>query len=231
MTHLFCLLLLRLRPKIRTKKNNQLYPIKLYLCLFYVNFKIIFITKTILCSLAIGLFAITGCMSKKTTVQKAEDLTEIKEPFEGNDFRTSDDFFRAVGSDKSQDASFSKTKSEADARAKLTSAIKTNVESLYKKYVNEYSSGNTQEYNDKAQNEINNYTNMNIVETRVVGQKLFKNKDGYVSYTAIEVSKDVIYNGVKKRISDDQKLHTDFKEAQFDKVIQEERKKFAEENK
>jgi len=166
-----------------------------------------------------------GCKTKKS-IEKVEDMTEVKEPFSTKEYKTDVDYFRAVGQSKSQDASFSKTKSESDARAKLASAIESNMKRVISRYASEYSTNKTQDYNDKTQEMVLDITKQTIPDVTILGNKLFKNSDGsYTSYTAIEVKKEAIFNGIKNKISNDQKLKIDIDEAKFKTIFDEEMKK------
>ena len=185
--------------------------------------------KTLIFTVAVILIAFTGCKTQKVSVQESEEMVEIKEPFDSKEYRTDDEYIRAVGMAKSQDMAFSKSKSESEAKSKLATSIKTNIERVYSKYANEYSAGKTQDFNDKSQEMILESTNQTLLEVKVLGTKTFKGKDGsYVTYTATEIKKDVVYNGIKSKISSDQKLKTDFQEEQFKKIFDEQMKKIAE---
>ena len=187
--------------------------------------------KTIFMLSAMAMLGFSSC-SKKVSVQKSEDMVEIKEPFSGSEFRSDKEFFRAVGQAKSQDGGFAKTKSETEARARLAASIKSDIKRVVQKYASEYSVNQAQEFQDKTQDMILDVTNQSLQDVRTMDQKTFKSKDGsYIAYTAIEANKETVYNGIKHKISSDAKLRVDFQEAQFKKVFDEEMKKFSEEGK
>lgn len=170
-----------------------------------------------------------GCKSTKP-VEKVEDMVEVKEPFDSKEYQSNEEYYRAVGQSKSQDASFAKTKSESDARAKLASGIETKMKRVISKYAQEYSAGKTQEYNDKTQEMVLNITKQTLSDVKLLGNKLYKNNDGsYTSYTAIEMNKQSLYSGVKNKISSDTKLSIDIDEAKFKEIFDEEMKKVDEE--
>jgi len=184
--------------------------------------------RRILIFSSLALFTImVGCKAKKATIQSTEDMVEIKEPFDSKEFKTDDKNFRAVGVANSQDLSFCKTKSSTDAKAKLAATIETKIKMVNDKFASEYTAGKSQEYRDSFKGITREIVNQSLNEIHELGVKSFKAKDGtFTVYTAIEVNKDNIYKSIKNKISNDQKLRTDFEEERYKKTFDEEMNKF-----
>jgi hypothetical protein len=61
----------------------------------------------------------------------------------------------------------------------------------------------------------------------IIGEKVFKDPDGKITYyIAVEMNKESVVNQYTNRISKDAKLQLDFDKHQFQKIFDEEMKKF-----
>ena len=185
--------------------------------------------KAVLVFSILAAVMVLGCKAKKATLQATQDSVEIKEPFDSKEFKTDDKFFRAVGTANSQDLSFAKTKSSTDAKARLASNIETKIKMVNDKFAEEYTSGKSQEYKDSYKGITREIVNQTLNGITELGVRSFKSKDGtYTVYTAIEVSKESIYNKAKSIVSNNEKLRIDFDQERYKKTFDEEMNKYGE---
>ncbi|GHT19667.1 hypothetical protein AGMMS4957_04430 [Bacteroidia bacterium] len=167
-----------------------------------------------------------GCGSAKK-LSSETGATEVVIPLSGKEYQTDKNFFRATQSGKSPDLATSKKIALTNAKAELAGNIQSTVKAVTENYTNQRGVADKQEFENKFEENVRMVVNQNLNDVKIIGEKVFKEKDGkYTYYIAIEMSKEPVVNNIADRISKDAKLQLDFDKHQFQKVFDEEMKKF-----
>ena len=183
-------------------------------------------TLFLLCACIVAGFSMTSCKSPKS-VAKATKSTEIKLPFADKQYKTDANFFRAVQLGKSTDLATAKKIALTNARTTLAQEAQQLVKNVTQQYVNQRSIGNKQEYESKFEEMSVLVTKQLMTNTKTMAEKTFIEKDkSYSHWVVVEMSKSELLNGLANGISKDEKLQLDFDKYQFEKLFNEEMKKF-----
>ena len=180
--------------------------------------------------LLIGIFvftlAATSCKSKKK-IAKIEDSTEISIPFTGKQYENNKNFFRAKQVGESSDLATAKKIAEQNAKAELAGNIEAVIKRVTDQYTNQRSVGDKKNFENKFEEMSREVVRQDVRDVRVIGEKLYKQKDGLYSYwIAIESPKETTLTGVFEGISKDAQLQLDFDKHQFEKIFNEEMRKY-----
>ena len=183
-------------------------------------------TKSLLFILLIAAAAVTinACKSKGGMGK------ELKEPFDGKKYYSDKNYFRAVGDAISENSGFSEEKAVLIAKQKLASNIESTIKSVTDRYVRDIEVGKRSNFEQSVENETREVVKLKMQDVVQIDKKKFIQKDGqYHCYAALEVSKDVIFNGVNDRISKNSRLQLEFDKERFRKIYDEEMKKLEDE--
>ena len=124
---------------------------------------------------------------------------------------------------------------ETNAKRSLAGMIKTRMKDVTKIYTQDRDIAYTREFSEKVETytlALINETLRELNKTCEVSEKRTPDKEGKVyfdSYISFECSKDVIYNGINKTLSNDQKLRQDYDEMKFKEVFDQEMEKLEKE--
>jgi len=185
------------------------------------NFNFIF-PCLILCTLI-------SCKSAKD-ISKVNKTTEIEIPLSGKDYSSDQDRFRATQVGESPDLSTAKKIAEQNAKSEMAGNIQALVKRVTDQYTNQKSVADKKNFENKFEELSREVVKQNLNDVRVIGEKLFQKKDGtYQYWIAVEALKDAILNGIEGSISKDAKMQLDFDKYQYEKIFNEEMKKFEEE--
>jgi len=183
--------------------------------------------------LLITLFILLGvfsCKSKKE-ITKVEDSVEIKIPLSGKEYESDKNYFRAKQVGESPDLSTAKKIAEQNTKAELAGNIESLIKRVTDQYTNQRSVGNKKEFENKFEEISREVVKQDLRDVKVIGEKLFKKKDGIYQYwIAVETSKETTLTGIFDGISKDAKLQLDFDKHQYEKIFNEEMKKYELEN-
>ncbi len=142
--------------------------------------------------------------------------------------RSDANFFRASSVGTSRDLATSKEKALMLTKQRLASLISSTLKSVSERYVNEMDAGGATEFNQTFENMTRDVVNQKLADIAIVCEKTGQKEDGsYETYMAIEVAKDVIYNGIDKGISRDKKLEVMYDREKFKEKFDEEMNKMA----
>jgi len=198
----------------------------------FIN-SIFIMKKTIFLLLVAILFTSCGGykkINKKTTKQSIGDGI-IYVHCSGSDYESDKKYFRANQSSKSSDLSMAREKSLTMAKRRLASNIQTVLKSVTERYANDRQIDDKSEFTQKYENMTREVVQRQLIEVKIICQKTSQTPDGnFMSFTAVEVDKDVIYSSVKNAISKNVKLQQDFEEYKFSKTFEEEMDKYSKEN-
>ena len=183
--------------------------------------------KNIILTSLLSILIICSCASKKATVKAVGDK-EITIPC--SDFRTDKDYFRSSGIGTSKDLSNSVKQAEVKTKASLAGVIETKIREVSKIYTIDRKIDEESEFSEKFQNDTRAAVNNALRDLSTICKKTTQKPDGtYNTFIAYECSKDVIYNGIKKTLSNDQKLRQDYDEMKFKEVFDQEMEKLEKE--
>ncbi|MDA3891831.1 MAG: hypothetical protein PF517_09230 [Salinivirgaceae bacterium] len=163
--------------------------------------------------------ALTSCGGEKSATKGREEII-IPCADQG---RSNAEFFRAASVGKSQDMATSKDKALMITKQRLASLIGSKIKSVTERYVNEMDAGGATEFSQTFENMARDIVNQELVEIAVTCEKTFEAEGGgYETFIAIEVSKDVIYNGIDKGIDKNKKLEVMYDREKFREKFNEE---------
>lgn len=181
---------------------------------------------------AIAVLALTGCKSKKKTIQKETGAVEITVPFSGKEYRSDESNYRAKQMGKSPDLATAKKIAFQNAKSEMASNIQAMIKRVTDQYTNQRSVGNAQEYENKFEELAREVVNLQLSNVKEIGEKIFKESDGsYTYWIAIEANKKEVFDKMDQKISNDAKLKLDYDKQKFQQIFDSEMKKLAEEGK
>jgi hypothetical protein len=135
------------------------------------------------------------------------------------------EFFRASNVGKSSDMAMSREKALTLTKARLASLIGSKIKSVTERYANEMDAGGASEFSQTFENMTRDVVNQQLADVTIICEKTFEAEGGgYETFMALEVSKDVIYNGIDKGISRDKKLEVMYDREKFREKFDEEMK-------
>lgn len=172
--------------------------------------------KIFYCTLSLFFISalLSSCASKKSTKQALGEV-EIKIPC--SEINSDKKYFRANTSRKSTDMAMSRRKAYNSASERLVLAVSQQVSIVTKDYLQDREIGEDSEYSSKFESYSLNAAKEQLSDVAVVCEKTMKSPDGkYTTYIALEVDKDIILNGIKRKISKDEKLRQDYDEQKFE---------------
>ena len=189
------------------------------------------ITKSILIVAVLGsALAFSSCRKNKDVIRPDKDAKEIIIPCK-DEGRSDKNFFRADAQATSQDMSLSREKALTASKQRVAGLINTKIKSVTDRYVNETEVGTNSDFEQKFENLTREVVNQTLVDISIVCEKNFQEATGkYTTYIAIEISKDVMLNGIDKGITKDQKLRVDYDKMKFEQIFNEEMEKLGDES-
>src|SRR3989339_52343 len=142
-----------------------------------------------------------------------------------------DTFFRASSVGKSQDMATSREKALLLTKQRLASLISSKIKSVTERYSNEKEAAGAGELFQTFQNMTRDVVNQQLADIKIICEETYEAEGGgYETFMALEVSKDVIYNGIDKGISKNKKLEVMYDREKFREKFDEEMSKLDAEN-
>ena len=187
--------------------------------------------KKVLLIMAAALVMVS-CGNKKVAPTKGE--VEVNVPCK--EFKTDKKTIRANGNAISPNMQNATDKALAAARREMATSVESVVKRVVETYASSYDLDNAADFRSKMQDMARIVTNQTLRGSVPVCDKVTKveGKDGvmYHAYVALELTSneylEALTQETNKRISDDEKLRTDFELEKFKKVFEEEMANFAE---
>jgi len=172
------------------------------------------------------LFAVAGCGGTKKLAQ-VTGAVEVEVPFTGREYRSNTDFFRASQSGRSPDLSTARRIALLNARTQLGTLIESTMKVVSENYTNQADVGDRQDFMNKFEEQARSVVNQTLSDVAIIGERNFRESNGsYTCYIAIEMSKDVLLQGLNNSISRDERLQLEFNQHRFRQIFDEEMKKF-----
>jgi hypothetical protein len=176
-------------------------------------------------AVALGLCTIS-CRTSKNVEGASRGMKEITVPLSGKEYQTSRKFFRAKSVGKSPDMATAKKIALNNAKAELSGMISSIIKSVTDNYTNQRSVANVQDFENKFENLTREVVYQQLTNVSIIGEKVFRSKAGIVEYwTAVEVLKDDIMNGITNKVSQNQQLRLDYDKEKFEGVLNAEMEK------
>jgi hypothetical protein len=181
--------------------------------------------------MVLAVASVSSCKSKKgTPIEKETGAKEITVPFSTKEFQSDKEYFRAKASGNSIDMMTAKKIAMQNAKAEMAGLIQSTVKRVTEQYTNQRQIGNTQEFSNKFEEIAREVTNQELVDVRVLGEKILKETNNSFTYwVAIEANKQSILNGIDKGIGANQKLQQDYDKKKFEEIFNSEMEKLAKE--
>ena len=187
--------------------------------------------KKVLLIMAAALVMVS-CGNKKATPVTGE--VEVNVPCK--EFKTDKKTLRANGNAISPNMQNATDKAIAAARREMATSVEAVIKRVTETYASSYDLDDAADFRGKVQDRARIVTNQTLRGSVPVCDKVTKveDKDGvmYHAYVALELTTnefiEELTKETNKRISDDEKLRTDFELEKFKKVFEEEMNNFAE---
>ena len=184
-------------------------------------------TKQIILIGFTAVISFAGCKSTNK-LEKTTGAQEITVPFSESKYKSDKDFFRAKQMGKSPDLATAKKIALQNAKAELAGNIKALVKRVTDQYTNQRTVGNKQDFENKFEELSREVVDQTLTDVKIMDEKIFKELDGSYSYwTAIEVSKQSLLDGVNNKISKNEKLQLDYDKKKFEDVFNSEMEKMS----
>lgn len=173
---------------------------------------------------------VASCGSSKKasemTTKKAIGEVEIIIPCSGSDYESNKNYFRATQSATSTNLSMSREKALLASKRRLAGFINAKIKSVTDRYAQDREIGNESEFNAKFENLTREVVNQELVEVKKICEKVTQKANGkYNTFISIEVDKNIIYNGIENKISNNKKLRQDYDKVKFEEIFNKEMKK------
>jgi hypothetical protein len=187
--------------------------------------------KSLLIATAVaGIIAsVTSCKTPQK-LEKTTGAVEISVPFSDSKYKTDKDFFRAKQMGKSQDLATSKKIALQNAKSELAGNIKAIIKRVTEQYTNQRTIAEKQDFENKFEELAREVVDQTLTDVRVIDEKIFKETDGkYTYWTAIETSKQQVFDAVGAKISKNEKLQLDYDKKKFEDIFNSEMEKMSKE--
>ncbi len=158
--------------------------------------------------LSIAILTVGNCIAQK----------EITVPCTENG-KSDAHYFRASSSAKSKDQSMSKDRSMVSTKQVIASLIGSTMKSVTENYTSQLDQSKSASVKSSFENLITEVVNQQLKFISVTCQKTNKTKDGYETFTAIEVPKDDFFRTFTSKVASDNNLKVDFDESKFREIF------------
>jgi hypothetical protein len=124
---------------------------------------------------------------------------EVTGPFSGRKYQSNNRYFRATGQATSMDANTSKTRSMANAKARLAGLVSTTMRTVGDEYIQEKGITNAGEFMERYEVLSREVVNQTISDIRMIGERTFRLENGrFQTYTALEIRKRHMYRHMRR---------------------------------
>lgn len=177
---------------------------------------------TLLLGVALMALVMASCGSKK-------NMTTTKN-LPCPDCISTKDTFRYLGQHvASSDRQVQQARSIAatTARAELATQVTATIKRVVDNYTSEYISGADSDFNQRVQDLARTVVEQLLVGTPIIceGTMPGSTAGNTICFACVELTGKTVLDGIANKISDDQKLRTDFEYEKFKKVLEEEMSK------
>lgn len=190
------------------------------------------VTRSLFLMLLAALFfapVMQSCKSSKKAEKAATPAgeTKIEVYCSGPGYFSDTEYFRANDVGESTNQSMAKKKAMSNARLGLASAIETKVKAVIDNYFSSYTGSGGIEDKERYEGLSREVINQELTGIRTICEEYTKTESGnFKCYVALELAGNEILDGMKNRISDDEKLKIDFQYEKFKQEFQKEMEQF-----
>lgn len=192
------------------------------------NINKLFLTALFISGVSVSLIS---CKSKKgTPIEKQTGAIEISVPFSTAEYQSNKENFRAKSSGNSPDMTTSKKIALQNAKSEMAGLIQSTIKKVTEQYTNQRQVSDAQEFSNKFEELSREVTNQQLVDVRIIGEKIFKETNNTFTYwVAIEANKQAVMNGIDKGIGANKKLEQDYDKKKFEEIFNKEMENLAKE--
>lgn len=173
---------------------------------------------TLFLGVALMMLVMASCGSSKSTSKVCPDC------------KATTDVFRYLGQHvASSDRQIQQARSQAatKARAELATMVSATVKRVVDNYTSEYITGADSDYRERLQDISRTVVSQLLVGTPVTCEEQVASSTpgNTICYACVELTGKSVLDGIASKVSNDEKLRTDFEYEKFKKVLEEEMSK------
>lgn len=151
---------------------------------------------------------------------------KVKEPFQGNDYESTNRFWRGTGKASSSQDNIARSKADLDAKAQLAGQVNTTMKQVADQYLGQTENAGAADVADKFQSLVRQLMNTQIADLRKIGEKKFYNEKTkeYTVFIAYEIKKNAMLRFMKKQAKVDKTIDERQREV-IEKIVDQELEK------
>lgn len=159
------------------------------------------------------LIGMSGCKPKQV-VPKGEQMVDL--PCSGPEFFSKKGFIRASATGESSDQMLAKKKAQASTREELAATLNVTIKSVVDNYYSSKAIDNVEQAKTRFEGLSRQVVDQQLSGVVTICEKLTKTKiNTYKCYMAQELNGEELLQGIKNKISGDEKLRLDFEYEKF----------------
>ena len=182
-------------------------------------------------TMALFVFAGTGCKKKKDVVEQPKPTGEIliNEYCTGDQYNSDQTYFRSSATGESMSRETAKKIARSNAEDRLARTISATVKAVTDNYVNSTKFNNREEVTETFNNLARTIVDQELRGAKLICEKLTQKEDGnYVSYLALELSGEEIAQAYNENLSKDERIKAEYNYEKFKETFEEEMRKLGE---
>lgn len=148
----------------------------------------------------------------------------VKIPFDGHEYKTDTEHFRARQSGTSPRVDIAKKMAMLNAKGELARSIEAVLKSVTEQYINQTQTGDNIQINSKFQEQIREVAEQTLTNTRLAGEKtLFDKKKGlYTVWVVVEADAKSVSQDLIEKLEDNQETQFKIDKKRFEKIFEQE---------
>lgn len=132
---------------------------------------------------------------------------KVKEPFSGNNYESTNKWFRAVGKATSAKDNIAKSKADMEAKTILAGQLNTSVKKVTDQYLGQTENESNADIADKFQSLAREVMNTEMADLRKIGEEKYYDGEKYTVFIAYEIKKSAMFRFLKKQAKTSDKLN------------------------
>lgn len=169
------------------------------------------------------LFAlVAGCVScassKKAKKAKNTPLGMVEDviPMSGAEYKSDNEYFRAVQSGVSSERSTAQKIAMQNCRQELASSVHASIQAVMENYVKSLSTEESTEHASQYQELAYTVVNQQLADVRTVDEKIYRQDDGtFRYYVCLQMSKSALEKALADKLANDAKINLEFDRERF----------------
>lgn len=190
-------------------------------------------TNLLLIAAGALLFTAPGCKSKKDASDEKPQGEELVTVYcSGPEYFTNQEYFRANAVGESMDQMTSKRKALSAAREEMATNMETTMSVVTDDHVQSNEFNNKEEVTEVFNSLARTTTQQSLRGVRTICEKQTRTAEGrYKTYIAIELSAEELLSDYNERLSNDDRVRSEYNYERFKETFEKEMEKHAERNK